>query len=497
VTEANELAGKADFRVGQTHVRPSVRKICGSSGNATVEPRVMQVLIALHDAGGAVLSRDDLLEQCWGGVVVGDDAINRTIAEIRRVAKDTDAEIQIETIPRVGYRFLLPGGDARAGTGVLSEINRRAVIISGVAGVASLAGIGAGFTLWNKKDDLDELIDQAVLLQASGSPEATQRSAEMFKSAIARDPRRADAWGWLSQVLGDHEKAREAALRAIEIDPGEPNARIFLIAERWSLDSWTEWESEMLGVLEDAPENPKALTHLTLFYQGLGLCQQSWNTNERAIRIEPRNPTHVHRLALKHWIFGRIGEADKVADQALSIWPEDPFVWNSRITIYAFTDRGAAGLALLDDIPRRPANLTQRSIASWRAGLNAIAERTPSRIAEAIEICSQSAQYAPGLAANAIMIFSHLGEVDAAYSVAEGLFEGRGSIIQRVRGKGINDVYSHPGWGRTQFVFTPAAKAFRDDPRFTAFCERLGHVKYWRTRLTWPDAFVRGSLEIT
>ena len=99
------LARRPDFRLGRATIQPSVRTIAGPAGSATVEPRVMQVLLALADARGAVLSRDDLLRICWGGRIVGDDAINRAIAEARRIAQATDAGFQIETIPRIGYRL--------------------------------------------------------------------------------------------------------------------------------------------------------------------------------------------------------------------------------------------------------------------------------------------------------------------------------------------------------------------------------------------------------
>ena len=69
----------------------------------------MQVLLALLDAGGAVLSRDDLLRICWNGRIVGDDAINRAIGEARRISQVTGAGYQIETIPRVGYRLTAEG----------------------------------------------------------------------------------------------------------------------------------------------------------------------------------------------------------------------------------------------------------------------------------------------------------------------------------------------------------------------------------------------------
>ena len=39
------------------------------------------------------------------GTIVGDDAINRAIAEVRRLGHAVGADFEIETIPRVGYRM--------------------------------------------------------------------------------------------------------------------------------------------------------------------------------------------------------------------------------------------------------------------------------------------------------------------------------------------------------------------------------------------------------
>ena len=88
---ASPLAHRPDLCLGAATVRPSLRSVEGPDGSITTEPRVMQVLLALADAGGAVLSRDDLMRLCWGGAVVGDDSVNRAVAEIRRLARTTGA----------------------------------------------------------------------------------------------------------------------------------------------------------------------------------------------------------------------------------------------------------------------------------------------------------------------------------------------------------------------------------------------------------------------
>lgn len=495
---AIELAKRPDFNLGALAVCPSRRTVIGPKGAVKGEPRVVQVLVALADARGKVLSRDDLLQLCWEGRIVGDDAINRAIAEVRRIVAEAGAEFEIETVPRVGYRISGMEWSVAVAPSAASvrtnSTDRRTFVLAGV-GTAALAITGTAAILYQRRHaEIDTLIERGRVLQGSGGPDDEHRAEVLFRQAIARDPGRADAWGWLSVVLGDQDKAREAAQHAIGLDPAEPNARSVMAFQRRDLDAWTHWEDALLGILEDAPDCAQALAHLTFFYQGMGRCKDSWSTNERAVAVEPFNPGHLHRRALKHWIFDRLAQADKVADQGLQLWPRNGGVWNSRLILYAFTDRATAALEFLEDKTQRPKRLTEPSIESWRAGLTAIASRSATDVAKAVEICSDKARLAPGLAANAIMIFSHLGELDAAYRVALGLFEKRGELVLRTPSGSIRDIYAASGWGRTQFLFIPATEPLRADPRFPELCRRMGHVEYWQKRGIWPDPFVRGAL---
>lgn len=490
------LASRSDFKLGNVTIRPSIKTIEGPLGAVKGEPRVLQVLLALVDAQNRVLSREDLLQQCWQGRIVGDDAVHRAIAEIRRLASTVGASFQIETVPRVGYRLTGPDhafGQVEPNIGP-ARGNRRKFM--GAALGVAVVGVAGGM-LWRRQRNnsaVDAMIERGRIVQGSGGPDAKMKAEKIFRNAIRLDDSRADAWGWLASVIQEPDAAREAALHALDLDSREPNARTVLAFQRRDLEDWTKWEDALLAVLDDQPDCANALSHLTLFYQGMGRCRDSLKTNERAIAIEPFNPNHQARRAMKHWIFGKPGEADKVADRGLQLWPRDSSVWNARLVMYAFTGRPDAARALLEDVSGRPTNLTAPSIRSWRAVIDAIASRSPGDIARAIQICTSTASLAPGIAANAIMAFSYLQEVDAAYVVAQGLLENRGGVVQRHRARGIKDFYSRPDWGRTQFLFIPATEAFRNDRRFPDLCKSMGHTDYWRRRGIWPDPFVRGAI---
>lgn len=483
--------------MGAVSVCPSLRTITGPEGSIKGEPRVIQVLIALADARGKVLSRDDLLQLCWEGRLVGDDAINRAIAEVRRIAAAAGAEFEVETVARVGYRITgveWPADDAAIGAATSGGATSRRKFVLASAGAVALAATGAAAIIYRSRQaKIDNLLEQGRLLQGSGQPDGKKRAEALFREAIQLDPKRADAWGWLAIVLPESEAEREAALRALALDPREPNARTVLAFQRRDLEAWTQWEDNLLGITSDAPDCAAALSQLTFFYQGMGRCEASWMYNEQEIRVEPFNPAPQFRRAIKHWIFGRIGDADKVANRALELWPRNSGVWNARMLLFAFSGRAPAALALLDDVSRRPASLTIHSERSWRAALTAISTRSTGDINTALEVCTAAARLAPGLAANAIMVFSDLGKLDAAYQVAAGLLESRGPIVQH--GGNIMDLYSGSLWGRTQFLFIPATTPFRADPRFPELCRRLGHVAYWQKRGIWPDRFVRGALD--
>ena len=67
----------------------------------------MKVFLLLLDAGGSVVTRDELFDSVWGGVFVGDDSLNRAIARVRKIAAETAPGLfEIETIPRTGYRLI-------------------------------------------------------------------------------------------------------------------------------------------------------------------------------------------------------------------------------------------------------------------------------------------------------------------------------------------------------------------------------------------------------
>jgi TolB-like protein len=108
------LSQEPDFTLGGLRVRPSLSEIEAEGEVTRLEPRVMQTLVALAKRDGGTVSREELVTQCWGGVVVGKDAVNRVISILRAIAARSDGAFRIETLSRIGYRLIAAGRTARA-----------------------------------------------------------------------------------------------------------------------------------------------------------------------------------------------------------------------------------------------------------------------------------------------------------------------------------------------------------------------------------------------
>jgi DNA-binding winged helix-turn-helix (wHTH) protein len=76
-----------------------------------IPSKVYQVLLALVERPGEIVTRDDLRARLWpGGTFVNYDAnVNTTVNKLRLALGDSpDQPIYVETVPRQGYCFVGP-----------------------------------------------------------------------------------------------------------------------------------------------------------------------------------------------------------------------------------------------------------------------------------------------------------------------------------------------------------------------------------------------------
>ena len=97
-----------DFVLGDWHVSPKLNRVTRGDEHVSVKHKSMAVLVVLADAGGEVVTRDEIMDAVWPGMVVTDDVLTQSIVELRK-ALDDDARQPtiIETVPRVGFRLIV------------------------------------------------------------------------------------------------------------------------------------------------------------------------------------------------------------------------------------------------------------------------------------------------------------------------------------------------------------------------------------------------------
>ena len=498
-----DLAARPDFTLGLAAVSPSSRTIAGPGGTADVEPRVMQVLVVLAGSAGQVVTRDTLFQRCWGGVYVGDDSLNRAVGAVRKLATEIAAgSFEIETIPRTGYRLKgttnVPEASAAETKEAPAGVSRRTLVGGGAAAVVAVAA-GAGLW-WANRPQSDPRFDALIERGRNALRLDDPAAAGYFRQAAAIQPGNATAWGLLGYALSESggraltgptaQAAERAARAALAIDPNESNALLAMVLIQSDTLDWYAREEQFRRILEIDPDNAEVLRSLGTLLHGVGRCRESLTVVERALQLDPLNPDHWMRKAMRLWVLGRTADADRVIDRAMEMWPSHLLVRLGRLMIYAFSGRASAALAMIDDEQAKPIFVTGAAVPVWRASLAALDSPTPPAIAAARQANLEGAHGSPQIAAWAILALSALGQVDAAFEVANGFLLDRGSVIVRPRPDRRLPHIDKAGWRNTYGLFIPPTKAMRLDPRFASLAQGLGLTDYWSRRGIRPDAFL-------
>ncbi|HXY50926.1 MAG TPA: winged helix-turn-helix domain-containing protein [Terriglobales bacterium] len=160
-----------------------------------------QVLTALLERPGEVVTRDELQQRLWGAETFGDfeHGLNAAVKRLREVLGDSAENPRyIETLPRHGYRFMAPVEGAtkrafalRAPAAVLPYLV--------IAGLASLLIALMSFLVWRPKHRTDvpeKRITLAVLPFENTSREPRQ---EFFSDSVTEE-----LINWLGRVDAQH-----------------------------------------------------------------------------------------------------------------------------------------------------------------------------------------------------------------------------------------------------------------------------------------------------
>ena len=282
-----------------------------------------------------------------------------------------------------------------------------------------------------------------------------------YEQAIAIDPRYARAYAGLAIswttlggtfLTGDEQrqayaKARAAVEQALHLDPDVAiahAARGLLL--QWENFDWTGAEAEYRRALELAPADSLSRFSLGRLRGTLGHAEQAIAMLRQAITIDPRNGRNWHWLGWNLAAVGKLDEAEQAARKAVVLVPGSSFLTAGLVIIQV--ERGETATALMS------AQQMRRDI--WRDIALAFATQGgDDRAAADAAVKNLIEKSADGSAYQIAEVYGLRNDPDSMFKWLDRAWDTRDSGIGRM-------------------LTDPFILRYRDDPRFAAFCKKVG-----------------------
>lgn len=500
------LAHEHPFALGTIAVDPATRQVTRGGRSETLEPRVMQVLVVLARAAGTIVTRDELIQRCWGGRIVGDDAVNRALSRIRQLANGiAGGSFGIETIAKVGYR--LNGFVGSASTAASPpqhpsrsrrRLSRRAVLGATAAAAGATVITAGGLRLksgYVANAESRQLYDHGAEAWLQGLVDSPSQAEAYFRRAVEADANAPQAWGALAlatvarmesepddRVEGVGRRAVVAAERALQLDPDQPDARAALALAPGYFGRWSQSEHQLRDALSKrTPLSWFGFARLGTLYAQVGRWEDAIAAYRRASKLAPFQPMLPNLLAFALWGAGRFVEAEAESARSLQLWPRHPEVWLTRMALLTYGGKPEAAMAFADDPEFQPFGIAP-VMEARRLTAQAIATREPGVVqraeALALEPVSSDLGYVPA----AVRLMSALGSADEAFELIDAYYFRRGRFA------GAGAVPMNPFTRvRTDFLFLPPSSVLWNDPRFDQLTRAIGLDSYWRAESFLPQ----------
>ena len=282
-----------------------------------------------------------------------------------------------------------------------------------------------------------------------------------FTQATEFDPSYALGWSGLSGAFTGlgveflegapaqeaYAKARAAADRALTLSPELADAHIALGQLLYNADfDWRGAEAQYRRALEITPNDARAKFAFGVQLATFGQVEQAIELTREALATEPLRDDWYYNLANYHAALNQLDEAERAIRRALELQPSAPLFHVTLATIEIKRGNAAAALAAAQQEPR----------GVWQdVGL---------ALARQIGTERNSAD-----AALKTLIDKDSGT--SAYQIAQ-VYALRDDAKETFAW--LDRAWSNRDGGITQLLFDSFILRYRADPRFAAFCQKVG-----------------------
>ena len=302
---------------------------------------------------------------------------------------------------------------------------------------------------------------QGVFYVSRDTESDLRKAIEYYTQATELDPRYALAWSGLSRAWAGlseaflegaaaqeaYAKARAAAERALTLSPELAAAHL---ARGWLLlradFEWRGAEAEFRRAMELAPNDGDTKFQLGIGLAAFGEGEQAIELMRQALATEPLRALWYTWLATYLSGLNRLDEAERAIRTALELQPVAAY-YHQRLTIIEIK-RGNAEAAL--------AAAQQEPPGSWQDVALALARQVGGHRSAADAALKTLIDKDAGFAAYQI------AEVYALRNDAKETFAW------------LDRAWSNRDPAFTYLLYDPFILRYRDDPRFAAFCRKVG-----------------------
>ena len=324
-----------------------------------------------------------------------------------------------------------------------------------VAAKAAVATAAAGRT-----EDLEayRLYLQGRHLVERTTKDSIALGVAMLEQAVARDPSFAMGWAGLAAgysrqagygyapVDEGYAKARQAAQRALELEPDLPEAHVELGAVMRLHDfDWPGADAQLERALKLAPNSAQVLRQAAYHMVGRGRRDEACELSQRVTDLDPLSVSAWRVRALVHWYARRTADAAVAARTAIDLDPHAGLGYCYLSVILTFLGRAEEAL----EVGQREVGPEFRALALAIAH-HALGHRDESRAA----IDEMIAKYGGFAAYQIAEAMSVRGEFDDAFAWLERAYAQR-----------------DPGLSNT--AFDPLFDPLHGDPRWTPFLRKM------------------------
>ena len=176
------------YQFGEFRLDPTRRQLSCRGEPVLLTPKAFDLLLALLENRGRLLSKDDLLEKVWPETFVEEGILKYNVSVLRKALGDQN---WIETQPRRGYRFAGDVIEEGAGESVVAAVERTEVAVEveaeitaapqtwrWVAAVGLALAVAAG-TIWWRRAAGDNGVRTMAVLPLQSLSAVGDRDMEM------------------------------------------------------------------------------------------------------------------------------------------------------------------------------------------------------------------------------------------------------------------------------------------------------------------------------